>query len=291
MFLTLHVKHLCRKSFVNSQKRNQHQTVWFWIPSGQLLSFPVPFQNIDYILVIVIFCWNGQKKLTDSDSVVRFFGWSKSVSVCGSCTLAVLVDCGLSSVLFVFLQFLFFLPLIPLISLTVASLQVVAQDFISSCNHCLTLSLFSVILMSCWSLLQPPQLCSLLYLLLSLCCGSALLSFFVFWGNPLSSSSVCWLAFFLIVRHPLPLLAVRSPMVQCCACLQFCGWSVGLSPVHVQLCQLVLCCGLSSEWTMCIKLHSFLVWHKLILTLRLSKCHVAVMLWWSSFLAKFCLGS
>lgn len=152
----------------------------------------------------VIFCRHCWDKPTDSNSAVRcFFGWTESVRVCGSCTLAVLVGCGLSSVLFVFLLF-FFSPLIPLISLTVASLQVFAQDFMLSCNHCLTLSLLSVYLMSCWSLLQPPQLCSLLYLLLSLCCGSALLSFFVFWGDPLSSSSVRWLAFFLIVRHPLP---------------------------------------------------------------------------------------
>lgn len=181
-------------------------------------------------------------------------------------------------------SFFSFRLLIPLISLTVASLQGVAQDFMLSCNHCLNLSLFSVIFMSCWSLLQPPQLCSLLYLLLSL--SVVVLHrcrFFVFWGDPLSSSSVCWLALFWLSDTPSPLPAVRSPMVQCCACLQFCGWSVGLSPVHVQLCRLVLCCGLSSEWTMCIKLHSFLVWHRLIPTLRMSNCHVEVMLSWRDF--------
>lgn len=153
----------------------------------------------------VTFCWHCWEKPTDPNSAVMFFGWSEAVGVCGSCTLAVLVGCGLSSVLSVYLRFLFFSPLIPPISLTVASLQGVAQDFMLSCNHCLTLSLFSVIFMSCWSLLQPPQHCSLLYLLLSL--SVVVLHrcrFFIFRGDPLSSSSVCWLAFFWIVRHPLP---------------------------------------------------------------------------------------
>lgn len=42
----------------------------------------------------------------------------------------------------------FFSPLIPLIPFTVASLQGVAQDFMLSCNHCLILSLLSVIFLS-----------------------------------------------------------------------------------------------------------------------------------------------
>lgn len=167
-----------------------------------MFSFPITHFN-----TFIIFWWmwlSVDRKPTDPNSAVMFFGWSEAISVCGSCTLAVLVGCGLSSVLFVYLQFLFFSPLIPPISLTVASLQGVAQDFMLSCNHCLTLSLFSVIFMSCWSLLQPPQLCSLLYLLLSLSwfCIAVVLRFFGV--ILLRSSSVCWLAFFLIVRHPLP---------------------------------------------------------------------------------------
>lgn len=213
------------------------------------------------------------------------FWLKRAVSVCGSCTLAVLVGCGLSSVLFVYPQFLFFSPLVPLISLTVASLQGVAQDFMLSCNHCLTLSLFSVIFLSCWSLLQPPQLCSLLYLLLSISVVVLHRCRFSFSGVILwvRLLFVDLLSFWLSDTLLPPLPAVRSPMVQCCACLQFCGWSVGLSPVHVKLCQLVLCCGLSSEWTMCIKLRSFLVWHRLIPTFRVSTCHVEVMLSWNDF--------
>ena len=120
------------------------------------------------------FCWHQWGKQADLCSAVMFLAVFEALSVCGSCTLAVLVGCGLSSVLFMYPQFLLFFflffvwPLIPLISLTVASLQGVAQDFMLSCNHCLTLSLLSVPLLSCWSLLQPPQLCSLHYLLLSL---------------------------------------------------------------------------------------------------------------------------
>lgn len=139
--------------------------------------------------------------------------------------------------------------------LTVASSQVLLR---TSC--CLLCSF-----LSCWRLLQPPLPVSLSWLCIAVV-------FHFFWGDPLSSSSICWLAFtfWLSDTHPPPPLpAVRSPMVQCCACLHFCGWSVGLSPVRVKLCQLVLCCGLSSEWTMCIRLHSFPVRHRPIPTSRM----------------------
>lgn len=114
--------------------------------------------------------------------------------VCGSCTLAVLVGCGLSSGLFMFLSFF---------SFTVASLQGVAQDSMLSCNHCLTLSLLSVIFSV---LLKPPAASTALQPPLpppvNLCRGSASLSF--------SGVILCllfgWLAFFylfiLVVRHP-----------------------------------------------------------------------------------------
>lgn len=142
-----------------------------------------------------------------------------------------------------------------------------------SCNHCLTLSLFSVIFMSLKSpaasaALQPPPPPPPP---VSLSRGSASLLFiffvvvvvfiFLFLGRSsvFPFRSLTCFPFQLSDTPPSPLPAMRSPMVQCCACLQFCDWSVGLSPVRVQLCQLVQCCGLSSEWTMCIKLHSFLV--------------------------------
>ncbi len=164
--------------------------VWFWI-------FPHTFQNITCSLMSAVFWWNVKEKPTDWNGVVRFPGWSESVSVCGSCTLAVLVGCGLSSVLFVFLQFLFFFsPLISLISLTVASLQVVAQDFMLSCYHCLTLSssllLFCLADVSCslHSSAASSSSSCLSVVVLPCCC------FFVFRGGPLSSSSVCWRAFF-----------------------------------------------------------------------------------------------
>lgn len=213
------------------------------------------------------------------------FGWSEAVGVCGSCTLAVLVGCGLSSVLCSSVSFL--LPLTPLMSFSVASLQGVAQDSMLSRIHCLTLSLLSVIFSV---LLKPPAASTALQPPLpppvNLCRGSASLSFSALWGDPLSSVRLT--CFLLLISFGCqtpssPLPAVRSPMVQCCACLQFCGWSVGLSPVHVKLCQLILCCGLSSEWTMCIKLHRFLVWHRLIPTFRVFKCHVEVMLPWKDF--------
>lgn len=116
--------------------------------------------------------------------------------VCGSCTLAVLVGCGLSSGLFVFLSFF---------SFTVASLQGVAQDSMLSCNHCLTLSLLSVIFSV---LLKPPAASTALQPPLpppvNLCRGSASLSF--------SGVILCllfgWLAFFylfiLVVSHTPP---------------------------------------------------------------------------------------
>lgn len=100
----------------------------------------------------------------------------------------------------------------------------------------------------------------------------------ILWVCLLSCIFLFWLS-----DTPSPLPAMRSPMVQCCACLQFCCWSVGLSPVHVKLCQLVLCRGLSSEWTMCIKLHSFLVWHMIHSHIQNVKCHVEVMLLWNDF--------
>lgn len=98
----------------------------------------------------------SEEKQTDPDSAVMVFFWLffEAVSVCGSCTLAAFsglwaVVCSVCvSSVSVFFSFLFS-PLIPLISLTVASLQGVAQDFMLSCNHCLTLSLLSVIFLSC----------------------------------------------------------------------------------------------------------------------------------------------
>lgn len=203
------------------------------------------------------------------------------LSVCGSCTLTVLVGCGLSSVLSVYPQFLFFSPLTPVISLTVASLQGVAQDFMLSRFHCLTLSLSSVLCLaevscslhssaasttsSCLSVVVLHR-CRFSFFGVILCVHLLFVDLLSFW----------------LSDTPSPLPAVRSPMVQCCACFQFCGWSVGLSPVHVKLCQLVLCRGLSPEWTMCIKLSSFLVW-----LIHNVNCHIEVMLWREDF----CVGS
>lgn len=171
-----------------------------------------------------------------------------------------------------------------LIFLTVASLQGVAQDFMLSCNHCLTLSFFcyfSVLLKSpaASTALQPPlpPPVSLLWF-----CITVVLLFFgvILWVFLLFVD----LLSFWLSDTPSPLPAVRYLMVQCCACLQFCGWSVGPSPVHVKFCQLVLCCGLSSEWTMCIKLcKQLLVWQWFIPTFKMSKCHIEIMLFWNWF--------
>lgn len=166
------------------------------------------------------FCWHCREKPTDGNSAVMHFGRGQAVSLCGSCTLAVLVGCGLLSFLFVYLSFLFLPRLWFPISLTVASLQGVAQDLMLSCNHCLTLSLFSVIFMSLKSpaasaALQPPLplpltppppvslsrgSASLLFIF------SVLLSFlfFYFWGDPLRSPSVRWLAFLFSYQTPHP---------------------------------------------------------------------------------------
>lgn len=125
----------------------------------------------------------------------------------------------------------------------------------------------------------PPPPVSLLWF----CIAVVFLVKLFFGGGGCSFEFIfCLLTCFLFdcQTPPSSLPAVRSPMVQCCACLQFCGWSVGLSPVHVKLCRLVLCRGLSSEWTMCIKLCSFLVWLPHINNV---KCHVEVILLWNDF--------
>lgn len=212
-----------------------------------------------------------------------FFGWSEAVSVCGSCTLAVLVGCGLSSVLFVYLQFLFFSPLIPLISLTVASLQGVAQDFMLSCNHCLTLSLcyFSVLLKSpaASTALQPP-----LPPPVSLCRGSASLSFFVFWGDPLSSSSVFWLAFFLIVRHPLPSARralSHGSVLRLFTVLWLVSGSQSCSCEAVSVSSMLWLVFRVDHVHKAPQLPGLTLTHP---TIRMPKCHVEVMPSWNDFL-------
>lgn len=226
----------------------------------------------------------------------------RAASLCGSCTLAVLVGCGLLSFPFVnlFAPFFFlFFPSSPFDSPSLSPLPPCRVLLRTSC--CLVITVWlspSLLLFPCrWSLLQPLQP---LPLPVSLSRGSASLLYFcwrfihlfinlfVFWGGRSFAFPYLFVdlhSFFFKSSDmpPSPLPAMRSTMVQCCACLQFCDWSVGLSPVRVQLCQLVQCCGLSSEWTMCIKLHSFLVWHGLIPAFRMSKCHVEVMLSWSGF--------
>lgn len=141
-------------------------------------------------------------------------------------------------------------------------------------THCLTLSLFSVLCLaevscslhssaasttsSCLSVVVLHR-CRFSFFGVILCVHLLFVDLLSFW----------------LSDTPSPLPAVRSPMVQCCACFQFCGWSVGLSPVHVKLCQLVLCRGLSPEWIMCIKLSSFLVWFvptSTVLTVMLRSC-------------------
>lgn len=209
------------------------------------------------------FWWHLWDKLTQTVLwCVFFFGCSEAVGVCGSCTLAVLVGCGLSSVCLCILGSFFFFAFD---SFSFLSLLPPCRVFLrTSC--CLVITVWlspssSVVFLSRWSLLQPPQLCSLLYLLLSLSvvvlhhCRFFFVCLFLGWSFEFF---FCLLTCFLfwLSDTPSPLPAVRCVMVQCCACLQFCGWSVGFSPVRVELCHLVLCCGLSSEWTMCIKLHS-----------------------------------
>lgn len=239
------------------------------------------FQYNYYILMNVTFWWHWWEKQTDSNSAVMFFGWSEAVSACGSCTLAVLVGCGLSSVLFVYFQFLSFrlwflsfLSLLPpcrVLLRTSCCLVITVWFFPSS------LLFFCLAEVSC-SLHSSAASSSSSCLSLSWFCIAVCFSFLFFFSFLRVILWFCLLFVDLLsfwlsdTLSPLP--AVRSLMVQCCACLQFCGWSVGLSPVHVKLCQLVSCCGLSSEWIMCIKLHSFLVWHRLISTFRMSKCHV-----------------
>lgn len=233
--------------------------------------------NTVHSITSTVCCW-FLMNVSESHFTVR--DWSAqsrdvdAVGVCGSCTLTVLVGCGLSSVLSVYPQFLFFSPLTPVISLTVASLQGVAQDFMLSHTHCLTLSLFSVLCLaevscSLHSSAASTTSSCLSVVVLHRCC-------FSFFGVILCVHLLFVdLLSFWLSDTPSPLPAVRSPMVQCCACFQFCGWSVGLSPVHVKLCQLVLCRGLSPEWTMCIKLSSFLVWlipTSTMLTVILSSC-------------------
>lgn len=164
------------------------------------------FQHMYYTLISA---WHCQEKPTDPNSVVMFFRLVR-----GCRCVWELHPCSTSGlwavVCSVCVPYFYFPPLTPLISLTVASLQGVAQDFMLSCNHHLTLSLFCYF--SVWlkspaasAALQPAPL----PLPVSLCCGSASLSFsfsyYYFWGDPLSLSSVPWLAFFLIVRHPPPL--------------------------------------------------------------------------------------
>lgn len=209
-----------------------------------------------------------------------FFGWSEAVSVCGSCTLAVLwaVGCRLFclcsfSFCLWFLSFLSLLPPCRVLLRTSCCLVItvwLSPSVIFLCLAEVSCSLHSSAASSTSSCLSLSWFCIAVV--------------FRFFGVILSVRLLFVdLLSFWLSDTPSPLPAVRSPMVQCCACLQFCGWSVGLSPVHVKLCRLVLCCGLSSEWTMYIKLHGFLVWHWLIPTLRMSKCHVEVTLSWNDF--------
>lgn len=135
----------------------------------------------------------------------------RAASLCGSCTLAVLVGCGLLSFPFVnlfapFFSFLSFLAFWFPISLTVASLQGVAQDFMLSCNHRLTLSLSPVISMSLKSpaataassssRLTQSWFCIAVVFLLALF-YSFIYSFICFLGGSILCIplSVCWLAF------------------------------------------------------------------------------------------------
>lgn len=235
----------------------------------------------------VPFFWYCWEKQTDPNSAVMFF-WLKQGCQCvwelHPCSISGLwaVVCSVCVSFFSFrLWFFSFLSLLP-------PCRVLLR---TSC--CLVITVWlspSSLLFLCLAEVS----CSLHSSAASSTSSCLSLSWFCIAVVFLFSGVILWvrllfvdLLSFWLSDTPSPLPAVRSPMVQCCACLQFCGWSVGLSPVHVQLCQLVLCCGLSSEWTMCIKLHSFLVWHRLISTLRMYKCHVEVMSWSDFPFSKF----
>lgn len=156
---------------------------------------------------------------TAGDSAVMYFGWGpgcQSVWELHPCSIS-----GLWAVVFSvcepfcsFFSFLSFLAFWFPISLTVASLQGVAQDFMLSCNHRLTLSLSPVISMSLKSpaataassssRLTQSWFCIAVVFLLALF-YSFIYSFICFLGGSILCIplSVCWLAFlfFLVVRH------------------------------------------------------------------------------------------
>lgn len=185
-------------------------------------------------------------------------GWKKTVSVCESCTLAVLLACVLLAILFLSSLFC------PLSVLSQLPLQGVAQDVILSRTHCLILSdsllFLCVAKVSCS--LHSSEACSPS----CLCCGSASLLYFAF----LISGVVVWV-FLLSVNllsswlSDTPCLPCALPLVPSAAVNSSVVWLVGLSLVCVRLCH--FCCDLSPYWT-----NSFLVWH------RLPQCQIEVML-------------
>lgn len=107
-----------------------------------------------------------------SGVAVMYSGWNKTVSVCGSCTLAILLACVRLAILFLSSLFC------PLSVLSQLPLQGVAQDVILSRTHCFLLSdsllFLCVAKVSCS--LHSSEACSPS----CLCCGSASLLYFDF---------------------------------------------------------------------------------------------------------------
>lgn len=208
---------------------NQTSCRYFTLKACGCLSFNVKYlyRELFYILIRAAFCWRCWGKQTDLSC--RCVWELHPCSISG--LWAVVCSVCVSSVSFLFafwlLSFLSLLP--PCRVLLRTSCCLVITVWLSPSSLWLSVLLKSP---AASTALQPP-----LPPPVSLCRGSALLSFFFFC---LFFGVILWvhllfvdlLSFFWLLDTPtppphLPLPAVRSPMVQCCACLQFCGWSVG----------------------------------------------------------------